>query len=57
MADAFYSLTRQDAHDFLELALAIRLKMHTTVYALTEANRALDDLRSGRLKGAAVLKP
>lgn len=51
------NLTRQDARDFLELAPAIRLKMRTTVYALTDANRALDDLRSGRLKGAAVLKP
>lgn len=51
------NLTRQDAYDFLELAPAIGLKVHTTVYPLAEANRALDDLRSGRLQGAAVLKP
>jgi propanol-preferring alcohol dehydrogenase len=41
------------------MAFAARhtLKMHTTVYPLAEANRALDDLRSGRLSGAAVLIP
>ncbi len=51
------NLTRQDAHDFLNLALEIGIKAHTTVYPLEAANRALDDLRSGRLQGAAVLKP
>ncbi len=28
-----------------------------TPYPLAEANRALDDLRAGRLQGAAVLVP
>jgi propanol-preferring alcohol dehydrogenase len=51
------NLTRQDAEDFLQIAPHIALKTHTTVYPLEEANRALDDLRSGRLQGAAVLKP
>jgi propanol-preferring alcohol dehydrogenase len=30
--------------------------MRTTVYPLADANRALDDLRAGRVTGAAVLK-
>lgn len=51
------NLTRRDAHDFLQIAPSIGLRMHTTVYPLTEANRALDDLRAGRLQGAAVLQP
>ena len=51
------NLTRQDANDFLSLAPALDLKIHTTVYPLLEANRALDGLRSGRLQGAAVLVP
>jgi alcohol dehydrogenase, propanol-preferring len=51
------NLTRQDAHDFLQIAHGIGLKLHTTVYPLSEANLALDDLRSGRLQGAAVLRP
>lgn len=51
------NLTRQDAHDFLSLAPEIHLKVHTTTYPLADANRALDDLRSGRLQGAAVLLP
>jgi propanol-preferring alcohol dehydrogenase len=29
----------------------------TTTYPLTEANRALADLRAGRFEGAAVLVP
>ena len=30
---------------------------HVTTYALSRANEALDDLRNGRLQGAAVLIP
>lgn len=50
------NLTRKDAHDFLSIAPQIGIKMHTTVYPLAAANEALDDLRSGRLQGAAVLQ-
>lgn len=49
------NLTRQDAHDFLQLAPEIPIRTNTTRYRLEDANQALDDLRSGRLKGAAVL--
>jgi propanol-preferring alcohol dehydrogenase len=31
------------------------LKIETTAYPLADANRALDDLRGGRVSGAAVL--
>ncbi|MCM8750131.1 zinc-dependent alcohol dehydrogenase family protein [Thermomicrobiaceae bacterium CFH 74404] len=49
------NLTRQDGEEFL--ALAPRVPVRTTIqpYALEEANRALEDLRAGRVHGAAVL--
>lgn len=51
------NLSRADAKEFL--AFCGRTKIHTTTvrYPLTEANRALTDLRCGRLTGAAVLIP
>jgi propanol-preferring alcohol dehydrogenase len=51
------NLTRRDAIEFL--ALAPQVPVHTRVveYPLADANRALDDLRAGRLTGAAVLRP
>ena len=51
------NLTRRDAKTFL--ALAPRIPVGTTVqrYPLVEANAALDDLRAGRVRGAAVLVP
>jgi propanol-preferring alcohol dehydrogenase len=51
------NLTRQDGIDFLKLAADIGIVTQTTTYPLTEANRALDDLRAGRFEGAAVLVP
>jgi alcohol dehydrogenase, propanol-preferring len=49
------NLTRQDAIDFLALAPKVPIRTHVQTYPLAEANRALDDLRSGRVTGAAVL--
>jgi propanol-preferring alcohol dehydrogenase len=51
------NLTRADAEEFL--GFCGRTKIHTTTvcYPLAEANRALSDLRDGRLTGAAVLIP
>jgi propanol-preferring alcohol dehydrogenase len=49
------NLTRQDAVDFLRLAPEIGIVTETTEYKLSEANRALSDLRAGRFDGAAVL--
>jgi propanol-preferring alcohol dehydrogenase len=51
------NLTRRDAEEFLALAPKVPVRTHTQDYPLAEANRALDDLRQGRLQGAAVLKP
>jgi len=51
------NLTRQDARDFLALAAKVPIKIHTERYDLADANRALTDLREGRVKGAAVLVP
>jgi alcohol dehydrogenase, propanol-preferring len=51
------NLTRADGHVFLEAAGRAHVTTHVTRYPLSEANRALDDLRLGRLQGAAVLLP
>jgi alcohol dehydrogenase, propanol-preferring len=51
------NLTRRDALEFLALAPQVPVRTETTVYPLDQANRALDDLRHGRLQGAAVLVP
>jgi len=51
------NLTRQDAIDFLELAPRVPVRTEVVEYPLDRANQALDDLRSGRLTGAAVLIP
>jgi propanol-preferring alcohol dehydrogenase len=51
------NLTRQDAKDFLALAGTVPIKTHVQSYPLAEANRALADLRAGRVRGAAVLVP
>ncbi len=49
------NLTRQDAIEFLALAPQVPVRTHVQPYPLAEANRALDDLRHGRVTGAAVL--
>ncbi len=51
------NLTRRDALDFLDVAPRAGVRTHVTPYPLEQANQALDDLRSGRLQGAAVLVP
>jgi alcohol dehydrogenase, propanol-preferring len=51
------NLTRADATAFLEIAARVPVRTSPVAYPLAEANRALDDLRSGRLQGAAVLVP
>jgi alcohol dehydrogenase, propanol-preferring len=47
--------TRQDGEDFLRLAAEIPVRTQTTLYPLRDANRALNDLKSDRVNGAAVL--
>jgi propanol-preferring alcohol dehydrogenase len=50
------NLTRDDARAFLEIAPRVPVRCETEVFALEDANLALDRLRSGRLTGAAVLR-
>ena len=47
--------TRQDGEDFLRVAAEIPVRTQVQVYPLREANRALNDLKSDRVNGAAVL--
>jgi len=51
------NLTRRDGIEFLALAPQIPVITEITPYDLEEANKALDDLRKGRIRGAAVLRP
>ncbi len=51
------NLTRADGEAFFPLAEAARVRTQTAGYPLDRANEALDDLRHGRLQGAAVLVP
>ena len=49
------NLTRQDGEEFLRLAPQVPGRTEVPPYPLESANQALDDLRSGKLDGAAVL--
>ncbi|MDE2148625.1 MAG: zinc-dependent alcohol dehydrogenase family protein [Gammaproteobacteria bacterium] len=49
------NLTRQDAREFLDLAPRVPVVTSVHAYPLAQANEALDDLRRGRITGAAVL--
>ena len=51
------NLTRADGREFLALAPEAKVRTTTTPYPLDKANEALDDLRNGRLEGAAVIVP
>jgi propanol-preferring alcohol dehydrogenase len=50
------NLTRQDGLEFLQLAPHVPVRTEVQLYELQEANQALEDLRQGRIRGAAVLK-
>jgi propanol-preferring alcohol dehydrogenase len=49
------NLTREDGHEFLALAPKVPIRTTVTTYELTEAERALSDLREGAFEGSAVL--
>jgi alcohol dehydrogenase, propanol-preferring len=49
------NLTRADGDEFLRLAASVPVKTEVELFSLTEANEALHRLRSGRIRGAAVL--
>jgi alcohol dehydrogenase, propanol-preferring len=49
------NLTRADGDEYLALAPGVPVRVETQTYPLREANHALDDLRGGKVGGAAVL--
>jgi len=51
------NLTRRDAEEFLALAPQVPIRTETQTFPLEQANEALDALRTGKLRGAAVLVP
>ena len=51
------NLTRRDGREFLDLTASVPIRTEVHAYPLDQANRALSDLRDGRLTGAAVLVP
>jgi propanol-preferring alcohol dehydrogenase len=50
------NLTRADGLELLAVASEVPVKTHVMPYQLAKANQALDDLRAGRIEGAAVLQ-
>jgi propanol-preferring alcohol dehydrogenase len=51
------NLTRRDGDEFLALAPEVPVRTTVECYPLADANRALVNLRTGRVHGAAVLLP
>jgi alcohol dehydrogenase, propanol-preferring len=49
------NLTRHDGEEFMPLAPSVPVRTQVQEYSLQQANSALDDLRHGRVRGAAVL--
>jgi propanol-preferring alcohol dehydrogenase len=50
------NVTRADVAECLRLAAEIPLRPHVTPYPLEDANRALMELKQGRIRGAKVLR-
>jgi len=50
------NITRNDVEDFLKLAAEIPIRPEIQEYRLEEANRALVELKSGKIRGSKVLK-
>jgi propanol-preferring alcohol dehydrogenase len=51
------NLTRRDGEEFLAVAPSVPVRTEVTEYPLERANDALEDLRAGRFRGAAVVVP
>jgi propanol-preferring alcohol dehydrogenase len=49
------NLTRRDGHEFFALAPQVPVRTTVETFPLAEANQALEALRRGKIKGAAVL--
>jgi propanol-preferring alcohol dehydrogenase len=50
------NITRNDVKEFLSLAAEMNLKPDIQVFALEQANEALCELKTGKIRGAKVLK-
>ncbi len=50
------NVTRRDVGEFLEIAAKIPLKPEVQEFALEEANKALVELKVGKIRGAKVLR-
>jgi propanol-preferring alcohol dehydrogenase len=50
------NVTRGDISEFLEIAAAVPLKPEFQEFALKEANKALIELKEGKIRGAKVLR-
>ena len=50
------NLTRQDGEEFLTIAPEVPVRTEVELHPLENANEALDSIRGGSLRGAAVLK-
>ena len=50
------NLTRGDGEGLLGIAPKVPVKTQVQIYKLEDANKALNDLRNGKVRGAAVLK-
>ena len=49
------NLTRRDGEEFFDIAPGVPIKTKTETFGLEQANMALEEFRSGKLKGTAVL--
>ena len=49
------NVTRRDVSEFLELAAESGISPETQDYTFSEANRALIDMKEGRIRGAKIL--
>ena len=47
--------TRQDGEDFLRIAAEIPIRTQVESYPMSDANRALDNLKNDAIRGSAVL--
>ena len=50
------NLTREDGEEFFKIAAKIPIHTHVTTYPFEEVNKALTDLREGKITGSAVIK-
>jgi alcohol dehydrogenase, propanol-preferring len=57
MVRSVANLTRRDGEEFLALAPQVPVRTVVETFTLAQANEALERLRTGRIRGAAILLP